>query len=138
VTRALEPGTSVLEPILMAPEDGAACAVRRLVPRVRIVGGVWAGCWVKVAVVPSKIMAFEALESVWPSSVITEVALLRSWLPICRMSLECWVAVIVVEPRSRMASGRLVSVADVEPSCEVDIVVEGLTVSPSSALDEYV
>lgn len=56
----------------MAPEEAAACAVRRDEPRVRTVG-FWAVVlgWVKVAVVPSMIMAFEAVESVWEPIVIT-------------------------------------------------------------------
>jgi hypothetical protein len=110
------------------------------VPSVRIVG-VWAvltGCWVEVAVVPSKMMPFGAVESVCPLIVITEVSLLSSWLPICKILLGYWVAAIVVEPRSRIASGRRVSVADVEASCEVDRVVEGLIVSLRSSPEEYV
>jgi hypothetical protein len=90
----------VREPISTAPEEAAAaCAVSRLVPSVRIVG-IWAGCWVKVAaVVPSTMMAFEAVERVCPLIVIMGLALLRIWLPIWRMLFGCWVAVIVVEPR---------------------------------------
>jgi hypothetical protein len=38
VTRALEPGMRVCEPIKMAPGDEAWCAVRRVELRVRIVG----------------------------------------------------------------------------------------------------
>lgn len=75
VTSTLEPGTSVCEPILMAPEEAAGCAVRTFEPRVRIVGyWVESAGWEKVAVVLSSMMAFDAVESVWLPMTITEVS----------------------------------------------------------------
>lgn len=126
----------------MAPEEAAACAVRRVELRVRIVG-FWAVVlgWVKVAGVLSMIMAFEAVERVWEPIVITGLSPLRYWLPICSMLPECWVAVIVVEPRSRMASGEGVCVGeigDVGMSCELDALAVGLIISLQSPVNEYV
>ena len=138
VTSVLEPGTREWEPISMALEEGAWCAVRSAEPRVRTVGSWAVGVGlVKVAVVPSKTMAFDAVDSVWLSITIIEVSLSRSWLPTCNIPLGNWTAVMVIEPRSRTASGR-VDCADnddfARPPCEVKEVLVGLIVSLQPSL----
>ena len=62
---------------------------------------------VKDIVVLAKMRAFDAVESVWLSIEIVGVSLLRNWLPIWIGPLGYWVAVRVVEPKSRTASARL-------------------------------
>lgn len=57
------------------------------------------------------------------------------------MLLECWEAVIVVEPRSRMASGEGVCVddmSDAEMPCELEGVVVGLIISLQYPSNGYV
>jgi hypothetical protein len=60
---------------------------------------------VKGTVVLAKMRASDAVDRVWLSITSTGVSLLRNWVPIWRVPLGYWVAVRVVEPRSRTASG---------------------------------
>ena len=134
----------VWESISMAPDDETWCAVRRVEGRVRTVG---CCCWVvggglvKGIVVLSRMMAFDAVDSVWLPITIVGVSLSTIWLPIWSVPLGYWTAVIVVEPRSRTASGR-VGCADEEDRagspCEEKVFLVSFAVSLNSSSDEYV
>jgi hypothetical protein len=89
-------------------------------------------------VVLAKMMAFDAVERVWLSITRIDVLLLRNWLPIWSVPLGCWVAVRVVEPRSRTASGGGDCADEGGPICGVEESTVGSIVSPQLSVGELV